>query len=576
MRFLLVFLLTAAALSADEPQILTPVPVATPQVHDPVVTSKFTPTASAPAFGTPSWFRKTFHAPATTRVELRAPVRLNDFVVDGKLELSLRSYIDLVLANNTDISVERLSVEINRNNILRAYSIFDPLAIATFNSTRTTTPAGDVLAGAATLNQLSQPFRLSVDQELPTGTRYTVGFNASKSSTNSAFATFNPLLNSNLNLSFSQPLLRGRGTFFTKLPVTIARSSLRSAEFSVENRILGLVTQAELAYWDVILASDDLLVQEKALSLSEQLLKRAQRELELGAISALDIYQPEAQFANYRILVSQARFRLQESENVLRRFMGADLDPQVRELPIVLTETIAPPVETALDREKLIETAIRLRPDLKAQRQTLDIDDLTIQGTSNQLKPDLSLTGQYGSFGRGGTFYDRTNVFTADGTRNTIISTVPGGFSDALDQLFGFGYPVYGFGLRLSLPLRDRRASADYANAVVTKRLDALRLRSAEQTVRQDVLNAISRVESSRASVELAKVALDLAQKRVDADQKKYDLGTITLYFLLDSQNALARAQSDLVEQSVNYRRNLVSLQRITGELLAERNITIQ
>ncbi|HET8546881.1 MAG TPA: TolC family protein [Bryobacteraceae bacterium] len=576
MRFPLLFLLATAMLRADEAQILTPVPVATPQVKDPLVTSKFTPTASAPAFGTPSWFRKTFHAPPTTRVELKPPARLNDFVVDGKLELSLRSYIDLVLANNTDVSVERLSVEINRNNILRAYSIFDPLAVASFNSTRTTTPAGDVLAGATTLNQLSQPFRLTVDQVLPTGTRYSVGFNASKTSTNSAFATFNPLLSSNLNFNFSQPLLRGRGTFFTKLPVTIARGNLRSAEYTVENRILNLVSQAELAYWDVILAREDLRVQEQALSLSEQLLKRAQRELELGAISALDIYQPEAQYANFKILVSQARFRQQEFENVLRRFMGADLDPQVRELPIVLTETIAPPVETALDREKLIETALRMRPDLKARRQDLDIDDLTIQGASNQLKPDLSLTAQYGSYGRGGTFYQRTNVFTADGTRNTIVSTVPGGFGDALDQLFGFNFPVYGFGLRLSLPLRDRRASADYANAVVTKRLDTLRLRSAEQTVRQDVLNAISRVESSRASVELAKIALDFAQKRVDADQKKYDLGTITLYFLLDSQNALARAQSDLVEQSVNYRRNLVNLQRTTGELLAERNIAVQ
>ena len=130
--------------------------------------------------------------------------------------------------------------------------------------------------------------------------------------------------------------------------------------------------------------------------------------------------------------------------------------------------------------------------------------------------------------------------------------------------------------LSLQLPIRDRRASADYADAVVSKRLNALRVRSAEQSARQAVLNAISRVESSRASVELAKVALDLAQKRVEAEQKKYDLGVSTLFFLLDAQSALNRAQSDLVNQSVNYRKDLLSLQRITGELLAERNITIQ
>ena len=568
--------MTAAVLCADEPQILSPVQVTTPQISDPTVTSTFTPTASAPAFGTPSWFRKTFDAPTRPRIELQAPVRLHDFVVEGRLELSLRAYIDLVLANNTDISVERLSIELSRNNILRQYAIFDPLAVTSFNSTRTKTPSGDVLAGAATVNQLAQPFRLSVDQLLPTGTRYTAGFNTTKSSTNSAFATYNPQISSNLNFNLTHPLLRNRGSFFTKLPITIARSNLRADEYAIQNRVMNLVAQAELAFWDVILAREDLRVREQALSLSEQSLKRAQRELELGAISALDIYQPEAQFANFKIQVSQARFRLQEFENVLRRFIGADLDPQVRELPIVLTEAIAPPTETALEREQLVETALRLRPDLKVRRQELDIDDLELQGAANQLKPDLALTAQYGSFGRGGTFYQRTNVFDADGVRNTIVSTVPGGLSDALDQLFGFSFPVYGFGLRLSLPLRDRRASADYANAVVNKRLDLLRLRSAEQTVRQEVLNAISRVEGSRANVELAKIALDLAQKRVDADQKKFDLGTITMYFLLDSQNELAVAQSNLVDASVNYRRNLVSLQRTTGELLTERNITIQ
>ena len=74
------------------------------------------------------------------------------------------------------------------------------------------------------------------------------------------------------------------------------------------------------------------------------------------------------------------------------------------------------------------------------------------------------------------------------------------------------------------------------------------------------MLNAITQVENSKASIELAKIALDLAQKRVEADQKRYDLGTITLFFLLDSQTQLTQAQSTLVNQTVQYRRNLTNL----------------
>jgi outer membrane protein TolC len=155
-----------------------------------------------------------------------------------------------------------------------------------------------------------------------------------------------------------------------------------------------------------------------------------------------------------------------------------------------------------------------------------------------------------------------------------VFASIPGGFGDAFDQMFGFGFPIIGGGIQLRLPIKDRTASANYADAVVSKRLDQLRVRTLEQNVRLDVLNAVNQVENSRASVDLAKIAADLAQKRVEADQKRYELGTITLFFLLDSQNALTQAQSDLVTQSVQYRRNLLNLYRRTGTLLTERGIS--
>jgi len=106
--------------------------------------------------------------------------------------------------------------------------------------------------------------------------------------------------------------------------------------------------------------------------------------------------------------------------------------------------------------------------------------------------------------------------------------------------------------------------------------MDTLRVRSIEQQTRQDVLNAVSQVENSRASVDLAKIAADFAQKRVEADQKRYDLGTITLFFLLSSQNDLTQAQSDLVNNSIQYRRNLLNLSQRTGSLLVDRGIVIK
>ena len=540
---------------------------------------QFTPGSSkyldAPRFPSGSWIRQHFDKPVP-HVELHPPTRLNDFLVDNKLELSLKSYLELVLANNTDIQIQKLTVETQRNAITRAFSAFDPTATASFRSTRAENPTNDALAGAATLNQLTQPFALNYQQTLDTGTQYNIGFNANKSSTNSSFANFNPAITSGLNANFIQPLLRNRGRDVNRLPILVAKTRFRSAQYNLSDQVMRLLQQAELAYWAVIEARESLKVQEQALGLFDTLLKRSQRELELGAISPLEIYQPQQQYASQEVFVTQARYRLAQAEDALRRQMGADLDTGYRSMAISLTETVLPPTDDRpFDKEQIVETAMQKRPDLRAALTSIEVDDLTIKQAKNGLLPNLSLTGLYTSSGRGGPFYQRTNVFQGDGTQSTVINVIPGGLGDALNQTFNFTYPTYGFGLTLSLPIRDRRAQADFADATVNKRLDSLRARTTEQTIRLDVLNAVNQVENSRASVKLAQVRLDFSQKRVEAEQKRYDLGVTTIFFVIQAQNDLVSAQADLVQQSVQYRRNLLNLERVTGQLLEARGVVI-
>ena len=525
-----------------------------------------------PFFPKPAYFRKHF-ANTPTRVELQNPARLGDYVVSDKLELSLKSYLDLVMSNNADITIQKLTVDFSRDAITRAMSVFDPLAIARFSTARNQSPSSSLLAGASTLNQLTQPFALQYTQELQTGTLYNVSFGSTKTSTNSSFSTFNPQLTSNINMNITQPLLRGRGMTITRMPISIVRSKLRAAEYGFEDQLNQLISIAENAYWDVVSAREGLRVQEESLKLADAALKRAEKELELGATSPLEIFQPQANFANAQLSVVQARYRLAQSEDALRRQMGADLDGRYQKVAIVLTEPVEAPAESLdIDREAALARALRSRPDLKNARQNLDVDDLGIRLANDALRPDLSLTAQYGSSGLGGIFYPRTNI--VDPTQRVI--PIVGGLSDALGGVFGFSNPVYGFGLTLRLPIRDRRASADLADAVVQKKLDALRQRTVEENIRLQVLTAVNQIENSRESVKIAKVARDLAQKRVEADQKRYELGTTTLFFVLASQNDFTLAEANLVTQYINYRRNQTNLLQRTGQLLEDRGIVVR
>jgi outer membrane protein TolC len=526
-----------------------------------------------PFFPQPNYFRKYLARPVTG-FELGPPVRLEDYVVEGKLELSVKSYLNLVMANNPSVSIQRLNVAISDDAITRAFGIFDPTATASFTATRTLSGTTSAVSGATTINSLSQPLSFSAQQLLPSGATYSINYSDFKSSTNSSFATINPSYSSGLVFNFSQPLLRGRGSFITKLPITIARSRLRATQYTFEDQLIQIVLAAEQVYWSVVGSRENVRVAEEGLKLADTALTRARKELELGASSPLDIFQPEQSYANAQLSLTQARYQLEQNENALRLQIGADLDPKYRSMPIVLTEPVTPPPASAMDKEKLVEQALRNRQDLKSTRQALDVDDLQIRQANDNLRPSLSLSGQYGTSGTGGPQYVRQDVFGGGGSQ--IVSVLPGGVTDALGQMFGFGLPTYGFGLTLSLPLKNHAGAANLADATVSKKLDAYRVRSVEQSVRLQVLNAITNVENSRASVELAKTARDLAQKRVDAEQKKYELGIDTIFFVLTAETDLTTAESQLVNQTINYRLSQLALLRALGTLLEERGIAVQ
>ncbi len=516
-----------------------------------------------------TYFREQWQS-APYGVEIEAVANLQDFVVDDKLELSLRAYLELVMVNHTDVQIQKLAVLEGENAVQSAMSPFDPNLTLNFNTNRSTNPSQDVLQGGDVVSTLRQNGGFTYRQTLDTGTNYQVSFTGVKNSSSSTFRTFNPSIQDTLQFNLTQPLLRNRGRRIQRIPILIANSRFDMTRAQVLQRVIGIVAQAESLYWQVVSNRENLNVQENNLELRRKFLERSQRELELGAISPLDIYQPEQNFATAQVGVTRARFRLQQAEDRVRRQIGADLHPDIRNLPLVLTESAEPPAYVpAFEPEETIAKALQMRPEIQQRRLDLKIDDYSIKRDTNALRPDLSLTASYRATGLGG------NLFETSLLGGTAGNFVPGGVGDALDQLFQFRFPTYTAGLTLQLPLRNRRAAANLSNSVISKKRNLYNLRSLEQEIRLAVLNAIAGVELSKAAMQQAAVALDFSRKRLDAEQKKYDLGVNTAFIVLDAQDDLVQSEADLLQEAIGYRQAMVTLLQSTGELLAARGIQL-
>jgi outer membrane protein len=533
--------------------------------------------AQTSSFPKPDYFRQVFKQ-NSTKVELRDPVRLRDFVIDGKLTLSLKDYLELVMANNTNIQVTFLSIEQPKNAITSAYGLWDPTASATFSASRSTTaatnPANSQNAGLGAVSKsLNQPLRLTFTQAMDSGTSYNVNFSGTKNSYSNSRNSYNPSLSSTISFQVTQSLLQNRGRYVNRIPVMQAESSYKTATINLRGGLTNYINAAETAYWNVISARENLKVQNQNLAASKSNLDFVQQQLDLGAIPELDIWNPKGNYAGVQYSVSQAQFALKTAEEALRLQIAADLDPEIRKLPIELTEPVDLPVGAVLpvDAEAEVAIALKTKPEILAATEKLGSDDLSIQSAQNKLLPDLQFSATYQSNGQGGTYTASGAQLLGGGSE-----VIPGGIADALSQMFGFKQPTYTGGLTLRFPIRSRSASMSLANSLITKKNDTLNLRLQQQNVRLAAMNAVTTLQGYVESLKLSLTRAEVQQKNYDAEFQKYQLGTSTNQNVVIALTSKLSADSDVVTAKVNLRKGILAVYNATGELMDQRNITVK
>lgn len=489
-----------------------------------------------------------------TSANLPGPQHLQDYVAEGKLRLGLEDAILLTLENNTNIAINQSSVQTAKFAVARAHGPFDPVANSSFSDTRATSPSSSQLQGAPVVSSLNQVTQFGYSQTFETGTNFQTSFNATKLSTNSSFNLLNPSISTALNFSIAQPLLRGFGLFPNRAPIVVAQRSLEQSRASFAALVNDAILQAVGQYWNVVQARENLQVQQKSLEEADATYKQNKRALELGALPPLDIYRSESEVASRRVSVIQAEYSLKQAEDQLRLIIGADLDPYFRALDLELTEKPEPAGELlTMDAATALERALARRPEFEALRQQLANDDTSIRLAHNNLLPNLLLTGNYSSSGL-----------------NTL-----GGLDSSLNQTFGFGFPTYGFGVTLTFPIKNRAAQADLGTARVSRRRNLYAERQLREVVTLDVSNSVHQLEQAKLSIAAAKIARDLAQKNLEAEQRKYELGTETIFFVLDAQTRLAQAELGLLQAHVGYQLAVTAVDHATGALVARYHIKI-
>ena len=371
------------------------------------------------------------------------------------IQITLQRAIEMALENNLDIVVSRLDTQVRAEGVQFARGVYQPFISLGINTLDSSSPAQNQLVGAQTLTSTRTNYNFTWEQQLATGGNYNIQWFNLRSTTNSAFAGFNPLYNSVASAQITQPLMANFGTDASKRQILVARNGERISRNQFEVQVMDTVRDVEFAYWDLVFAIRDLDVARRSLGLAEDLLRNNRIQVEVGTMAPIDVLEAQAEVAVRDETVILAEELIRVTEDILKRLIN---DPEAPDFWANSYAPIDQPTieEIDVDVDDAVRVALSRRPILQQSRVELETRTYNVRFSRNQLMPQLDVVGSLAFTGIGGTQLIR------EGFAGEPSQIIPGGYGDAIDQVFGRDFRDWSIGstfLIRSVTRRPKRST---------------------------------------------------------------------------------------------------------------------
>ncbi len=321
-------------------------------------------------------------------------------------------------------------------------------------------------------------------------------------------------------------------------------SAFRSAKLTRQQALLNYQTvladtilAVRIAYDDVLVAAQQIAVNEASVQLLTRELDDVKRRFDAGTVPQFNVLRARVELANERPHLIQARNAYRIGKNNLLNLLGVNLPKTIWEdIPLELSDTLeAPPYE--VDLPFALARALEKRPELGALRKAEALRREDLINAHAHYKPTASI---FGGYQWQSPLYE----------------------NDLNDDLSGWIA-----GAQVSWSLFDGQltrgkvveARANYERAKLDIEHTSRQIELDVRTAYSNFIEAREILESQKTVQEEAEEALRLAEARMGA-------GSGTQLDVLDAQTSLTQARTTQAQALHDYSVARSRLQRAMGE----------
>ena len=340
--------------------------------------------------------------------------------------------------------------------------------------------------------------------------------------------TENQYYSGSQTLSVRQPLYRP----YVSAQVRQAQAQVRDADAVLERDEQSLVTRVGEAYFDALLAQDQVLLVGAQKSTYTTQLEAARRGLEAGSGTRTDVDEAQARLD----LTLAQELEAQQSVEFTRRRLEVLTGRQVDVLAPLDVQRFTPALPTPNQLDAWVDRAEQASPEMQSLRAQLDAAREEVEKAKAGHKPTLDAVAQW--------------------SRSS---------SDSVTSV-NSRYDNKTIGLQLSVPLYAGGAVSSAVRQAVAAQE---RAREALEATRLDLGVRVHRefrgVTEGVLRVRALEQAVRSAEQAVLSNQKSYQAGSRTAVDVLNAQQQKTTAQRDLAQARYLYLVSRLRLQALAG-----------
>lgn len=515
------------------------------------------------------------------------------------LALTLDEAVRLALENNNDIEATRIDVGVAEHELTAARGAYDLRLTSETSFEHSETPVASFLAGGSggSLKTTDVSSRFGFEGlSKRAGGSYTFEFSSRRLSSNNVFNDINPTVSTGFSFSYTQPLMRGRKTDDNRRRVEIAKKNLSLTDAQFRRRATEVITNVEQGYWELAYALRNLQIQLDAVRQARAQAESDRRQVEKGVIAPVDLLESETQVKNFEQGVYAAQESVARAENCLKKMLAPDRRAGLWSkalLPVTPVNLEAPRVAL----EEAVRSALANRLELAELGTRAEINKIDQRFYRDQTRPQVDLTASYSSNALAGSLRDEENPLVSGiaSLQNRVnqlsqlsgLAPLPattfdtngglvGGYGQSLQNLFAQNNPTVKVGVKISLPLRNRTAKANFARSLTEGRRVENQRAKTEQGIEAEVRDALQSLRSSEARLAAAAAARSTAEQQYQSERRKFQSGMSTAYMVSQRQIDLIDAKGRELQAQTDLNKSVADFRRATGSTLQTHNVALR